>query len=395
MARWSGHRTDYTPPPADADLPDVVLVALGDNVDHALALIAALSNREGGQKPTVIALHEGLDGEVILSAMRHGADEFVQFPKDSHSLITILNKDAQRRADLAQQVSQSTGAASEHTLGGQLIGVFSPKGGGGATLLATNLAQQLVAQQGKRVCLVDTHPQYNTIGHQLNCQFKHGLSDMAATGSSNDTIEASVLEKLCHPVNESLPGLDVLVCCKNPTDDTSPPSDALWESTLIGLKVRYDVVIVDLPSQVVDGVHQLVNRLADKVLLVYMMDLPSLSRTRQYLEIAQAYLTLDKIALVLNRYNLEAASNISYQKLEDAFHHPVFARLTNDWPLTVEATTLGHFLAEVKPSAPLVKDITRLAQILVAPEGLDAVVNDNGFLGKLKRLMPSNCGGQS
>lgn len=393
MVAWAGESNSLVVD--DIPAGDLVLLDTSQDVDTALKLIEAITTQavpSGQLAPVVVALHDKMDADIILAAIRHGADEFIHIPNDLTSLKRILDQASERKQQMLIQASASQPAGNDN---GKVVGIFSAKGGGGSTLLAINLAQQLARLNGKKttgkVCVVDMHPQYNTVGHQLNMQFKHALSDVSS--SHADGVDDKLLNKMLVSIpSKSSQPVDVLVCCKNPTDDNPSPDQHVWDSVLEALKHRYDWVILDQPSQVVDGIHQWVNSVADIGLIVSMMDLPSLSRTRQYMELAEKYLDTSKLHLVLNRYNLEAATNISYQKLEDAFQWEVFARLTNDWQVTVEASTLGQFLADVKPNSPLVKDINGLAAKL-SGQGHEPHQAKGGFFGKLKKLLPME-GGQ-
>jgi pilus assembly protein CpaE len=355
--------------------------------DWALAIIdctdteaeaQALINQWSQQYPHrwCVALHQRMDADIILGAVRAGAKEFVHYPFDSASLTHIV----ERFAKQALPEDTPTKAQSHSALKqpGSLIGVFSPKGGGGGTTVAVNVAHQLRLQSGLPVAVIDLNPQYEGFGHALNLPFKHALGDVARTLNAHpEGLDADVLKKLIH---EHPSGLHLLAVCKSVHDDNPLISDGLLAQTLKELQRLYAYVVVDCPSQWVEDTHQRLFSMAHHMLVVSMMDLPSLSRTQQYLSLVDEYLDPKKIRLALNRYNLSAAFSISNQQLEDAFGLPAYGRLTNDWTLCIEAASLGQLLTDTKPGAPLVKDIQQLAEALMG--GMAGSHSDKASGGK-------------
>lgn len=159
--------------------------------------------------------------------------------------------------------------------------------------------------------------------------------------------------------------------------------------TLDYLVTKYPYVVVDLPTHVLDPYHQYMVERADDILLVSCPDIPSLYRTRQYLDLAQKYLDMKKVKMVLNRYNMKAAYRMSNQDVEQEFRYDIYARIPNDWELNVEANSFGAALSKINPKSDVVKAIQKLAVQLLGDEadGLAKPAStpsgDKGLLGKL------------
>ncbi|MDH4379490.1 MAG: AAA family ATPase [Vampirovibrionales bacterium] len=347
------------------------------NTDWSLAVIdctdteaesQALISQWSQQYPNrwCVALHNRMDADIILGAVRAGAKEFVHYPFDSASLTHIVERCAKQSTPPEAPTKPSpplmlNGSAPKQL--GSLIGVFSPKGGGGGTTVAVNVAHQLSLLSKQPVAIIDLNPQYEGFGHAFNQPFKHALGDVARTLNTHpEGLDTDVLQKLIH---EHPSGLHLLAVCKSVHDDNPLLSDGLLTQTLKELQRLYAYVVVDCPSQWVEDTHQRLFAMANHMLVVSMMDLPSLSRTQQYLSLVDEYLDPKKIRLVLNRYNLSAAFSINNQQLEEAFGLPAYGRLTNDWTVCVEAASLGQLLTDTKPGAPLVKDLQQLAEALM------------------------------
>ena len=117
---------------------------------------------------------------------------------------------------------------------------------------------------------------------------------------------------------------------------------------------------------------------SDLILLLSTPDIPSLYRTRQYLDLAEKYLDMDKVKLVINRYNLKAAYGISNEELEQQFRYEIFSRLSNDWELNVEANSIGALFEKVNPKAQLLKDIKKLSDMISGDGSIEGVAGSTG-----------------
>jgi pilus assembly protein CpaE len=341
--------------------PDVIIVELTERELDGGLFIEAISMNPS--KPcVVIALHRKLDHAIVLEAVRRGAKEFIHYPNDPGSLEVALKRIHQQLAHKAVQLAKASQPR------GQLITVFAAKGGAGCSTLAVNLAHQamLVLKQAPScgyslpVCLLDMDQVFSNTSVMLNLNPAHCLADLTQTPIPE--VDDALFNKITLHHDS---GLDLMVGSKNVMDDNPMVSEALLARTLAYLTSHYALVVVDLPTHVLDAYHQYLAQQSDTVLLVSGADVPSLYRTRQYLKLAQAEVNPDKIKLLLNRYTLNGAFGMGNRQLEEEFKHPVLARLPNDWALNVEANSLGCVLGKVNPKADLVKAIQALACLLL------------------------------
>jgi pilus assembly protein CpaE len=341
--------------------PDVIIVELTERELDGGLFIEAISMNPS--KPCVIiALHRQLDHSIILEAVRRGAKEFIHYPTDPATLEVALKRIHQQLTSKATQLAKASQPK------GQLITVFSAKGGAGCSTVAVNLAHQaMVALKQDTacgypspVCLLDMDQVFSNTSIMLNLNPAHCLADLTQTPIP-EVDEALFTKITLH--HDS--GLDLMVLSKNVMDDNPMLSEALLVRTLDYLLTHYALVVVDLPTHVLDAYHQYLAQQSDKILLVSGADVPSLYRTRQYLDLAQADVGPDKIKLVLNRYTLNGAFGMGNRQLEAEFNTPVFARLPNDWNLNVEANSLGCVLGKVNPKADLVKALQAMAYLLL------------------------------
>lgn len=364
--------------------PDVILVdTTGRELDAGLFIQAIGMNPE---TPCVIfAMHREMDITVFKEAIRQGAKEFIQYPEDKQSLELAL----QKHFNYMSRMSNNSNRAAtnpqhgEAVANGKIIACFASKGGVGCSTIAMNLAHELHALKNLSVVFMDLDQVFCNSAIMLNHKPSYSLGDIAENDPKD--VDESLLNKI---IIKHESGLHIVVGSKSVLDDNEMISAELLEKAMDHLTAKYHYVVVDLPTHVLDPYHQYMVERADELLLVSSPDIPSLYRTRQYLDLAQKYLDMSKVKMVLNRYNLKAAYRMSNQDVEEEFRYEIYARIPNDWELNVEASSLGSALSKVNPKSETVKALQKMALQLLekdhktaAPEKQAAT--NHGILGKL------------
>ncbi len=362
--------------------PDVIIVDMtGRELDAGLFMQTIGMNPE--HPCTLFALHNKLDHQTIVDAVQSGAKEFVQYPDETEKLEQALRK-------YLSMINRGNVTLNKPKEKGKLITVFSAKGGSGCSTVAVNMAYELRQATQSSVALFDLDQVFSNTAVMLNLMPNYSVGDLA------DTTLADIDENLLKQILVEHPsGFHVVVGSKNVLDDHEMISHELLEHTVDYLVDNHAYVIVDLPTHVLDPYHQYMIERSDDIVVVSALDVPGLSRTRQYLDLARQYLDMAKLKLVLNRWSRKAAFGMSNENLEAQFNYPVYARISNDWELCVEANSLGSVLSEVKPNSELAKELKELsARIggLVADEEESDEKESSGLLGKLfkKKGNPSN-----
>ena len=349
-------------------MPDILIVDLtGREYDAQLFIEAMCVNTP---TPCVaFALHTELDSKVVLETVRHGAKEFLQYPADSAGLEAALKRQLelkQRRYNYMNDVVK-----------GKLVSVFSSKGGAGTSTVAVNLAHTLQQTTHEPVMLFDLDQVFSNISVMLNFKPSYSLRDLA--DNNVDDIDDNLLKSI---VVEHESGLHLAVGSKSVLDDANLVSPQLLARAIEYFVKHYAYVVVDLPTHVIDPYHQYLAEQCDEMLLVSSLDIPSLYRTRQYLDLARQHLDVNKIKLVINRHTQKGAYGISNQNLLEEYRFPVHAFLANDWELNVEANSVGKVFQQVNPKSELVQDIKRLADLVSGKAGTKPEEASKGLLGK-------------
>ena len=259
--------------------PDVTLVDIpADNPPLGLRAIELLHQEM--PDAAIFALGNLNQPQVIVSAMRAGAREFIERPTTTTDLL-----EAFVRLTTAQRKVKKEGPR------GKVFCVVNAKGGSGATTVAVNLALALQAAHG-HTALVDLAP----LGHSsLHLNLKP-LFTLADATRNLHRMDSSLLESFMtrHPG-----GLQLLAGTNAPA--SIEPSTTEFVRLFDMLVTHYRYVVVDDSSRL-DAGSRLVANLSECVLLVACTDVASLwsaARVQQYLgETGHR----ERVRLVLNRF---------------------------------------------------------------------------------------------
>lgn len=360
--------------------PNIVIVDLMPSCEKAMGLLEKLNTLNPDRPSLIFALHGALEPQTMLRAMQLGVKEFIAYADEPAALEVTLRK----QMALYNRFSTAT---PKPRVRGKLISVFSPKGGAGASTVGFNMAHEIRQSLQEPVAYFETDQVFNTIMMMLNLEVTYALGDIAK--SKRDDVDDQLLRKL---VVRHESGVDVLVVCKNVLDSNDMVPLPLMERALEYLLDTHSFVVVDLPSHSLDPYHQRIVEWSDQLLVVSNMELPSVYRTMQYLELVKQHLDENKVKLVLNQSNVQGAYGLSNKDLEKQFNYPIYARVSDDWDLNLKANSLGQALGQVNPQADVVKDLRKLAsQITGIGGGEGAFKERSGFLNRLANLtMVSN-----
>lgn len=259
--------------------PDVILVDVPED-NSLLALRAIELLQQELPEVAVFAIGSMSQPQVIVSAMRSGAREFIERPTTTTDLLEAFVR-----------LSSSQRKVQREEVHGKVFTVVNAKGGSGATTIAVNLALALQAAHGD-TALVDIAP----LGHaalHMNLKPVFTVSDAIRN-----------LHRLDHTLLEGFTtrhdgGLQVLAGPNTPV--LVEPSTSEFARLFDMLVSHFRYVVVDASTRM-DATTRLVGNLSATVLLVAHADVASLwsaARIQQYLGEAGGR---DRVRLLLNRF---------------------------------------------------------------------------------------------
>ena len=293
--------------------------------------------------------------------LRQGADEFVPYPLPEGELEAAMERIRQR--DQKPQGEASATFSKDATPGdGILIAVQGLAGGTGATTLAVNLAWELATiekEGGPRVCLLDFSLQTGSTATYLDLPRKDAVFEM---WSDTESLDEDVLKQsmVCFE--------DKLWVLTAPTDmlplDMIGPEDV--QRVLDVARMRFDYVIVDMPSTLVHWTETVLNS-AQIYLSTLELDMRSAQNAlRMKRALRSEDLPVEKLRFCLNRApkftDLNGKGRV--KRLAESLEISIEVQLPDGGKAIVQTADHGTPLAIGAAKNPLRKEIRKLASSL-------------------------------
>jgi pilus assembly protein CpaE len=345
--------------------PDVVLMDINMPDMDGIAATEKLSS----QVPTAAVVMMSVQGEAdyLRRSMLAGAREFLVKPFSSDELTASIRQVYTREREKLSRMSAmpvmaggggaAAPVAEDGGHDGQVIALFSPKGGVGRTTVAVNLAVAAATELGKSVVLMDGSFQFGDVGVLLNLNPKNkSIADLVPELEAGDP----ELSLDTFVINHSA-GIRVLL---------APPSPEMAElitpagvkRVLDALRRTHDLVIVDCTSWFNETTLSILDS-ADVVLTMLSLEITSIKNMRLFLEVAdQLGYEQNKVKLVLNR--ADSSLGIRVADVESSIGRKVDHTIVSDGRSVVYALNRGVPFFLSNREAQVSQDILRLAQAI-------------------------------
>jgi len=247
------------------------------------------TERLAAKLPSAAIIIMSVQGEAdyLRRAMQAGAREFLVKPFSADELVTsVRNVHARERekvVDVVRRPASTNGVqpapppVTEHA--GQLVVVYSPKGGVGRTTVAINVAVAAAMVLGRRVCVVDGSFQFGDVGVLLNLSPKNKtIVDVIVDGVADlDSLEGALITHSS--------GVRVLLGPPAPEQAELVTTSAV-KHIIEKLRQTHDLVIVDAWPWLHETTLGLLD-LADQIVAVMTLEITIIKNMRLFLEIAQ------------------------------------------------------------------------------------------------------------
>jgi pilus assembly protein CpaE len=305
-----------------AATPNEFAVVVGPSVPVDDAAVFAQWARVHKPDLGVILLRETVDAHALSTALRSGMREVVE-SRDLAGLTTAVSRARAVSSAISQQIEDEAQAAARAAATaaltearaqadaereeaerptGQMLTVFSTKGGVGKSLMAANIAVSL-ADEGSSVCIVDLDVNNGDIAIMLQLTPMRTLNDLAAFHGEIDT---DAIETLVTPYSKKLGIVAAPVHLDSPDQATNEDI-----GKLLDLLVRvYDYVVVDTSGVFDDHALTALDR-TDTLVLVGTLDIPALKGLKlatQTLELLN--FPREKWKFVLNRADTKVGLSV-------------------------------------------------------------------------------------
>ncbi len=236
---------------------------------------------------------------------------------------------------------------------GKIIVVYSPKGGVGNTVIATNLAVSLHNEETPAI-LVDGDLQFGDVAVMLNERGKNSIVDLA---SRADELDPDVIEDVV--LTHSATGVDILASPTKPEYAENVTGNQFIK-ILTYLRQLYSYIIVDTSSTLTDVVLGSID-VSDLIVLVVTQDIPAINNSRLFLDlIDQLGIDRQKILFVMNRHDKRIG--ITPEAVGDNLKQEIVQILPLEEKVVIPSVNRGiPFILNVK-SRPIAKAILDLSE---------------------------------
>ncbi len=337
--------------------PDVVLMDINmPDMDGIAATEALLS-----QVPTTQVIMMSVQGEqdYLRRSMLAGAREFLIKPISAEDLYNAIRhvyrlQTTQRRyvpTGPGDQGGGGDGAGQQ----GQIVAVFSPKGGVGTSTVAANLAVALRQLSNKKVALVDGNLIFGDLGVIMNLVSTKTIADLANRISELDR------ELLNDILITHASQVKVLLAPPNPQTGELITSDHL-RAILEILRKEFDYVVVDTQSSLQDRALAVLD-MSDRIVTLMTLEMPCIKNIKLFLELTELLeYPAEKVLLVLNK--ADNRLGIRVENVEENIQHKVALQIANAAHEMTLAINQGVPLVIEKRGHQTAKDIFALANLI-------------------------------
>jgi pilus assembly protein CpaE len=269
-------------------------VVLHATRSSALPVEELAAIREYTRAPIVL-LASGESSALLEDALDADVADVLLLPQLTENVVFSIRK--------ASHAGRRAGKGS--TGNGRIVTVFSPKGGTGKTVTATNLSAAFAKYAGKRTLLLDLDLQFGDAAIMLGIEPEKTIQDLVVAPGELDP------EKLAGYTTRHSSGVDVLPAPIRPED-----AELVTEQKLARLlevaKESYDVIVVDTSPFFHGPMLATLDR-TDDLLLVCGLDVPTIKNVRLSLQTLQLLsFPNERVRVILNRAN----SNVGMKRGE-------------------------------------------------------------------------------
>lgn len=334
--------------------PDIVLLDINVSPQEIPSIIRQV--HEISPRCQVVLTMEPSVPFDLSRAMLAGARGIVHKPIAPAELLGVVQDVFEAEQMKLKRLEDLARASSQGGAAGEVVTVFSPKGGVGCTTIATNLAIALHTITGARVALVDFSLQFGDVTVLLNLHSSHGIHELMR---NLDDLDANILDDVM--VTHSS-GIKVLLPPPNLDLVDDVATDGMV-AVLKALRKNFDYVVVDTWHSIEDATLAIMD-LSSVLLLITTPEVPALRNTRRLLDLIRDRPDLrGKVQIVVNRYPSKSA--VPMKEIEHSLGITPIGTIPSDGNLITTAVNEGvSFLS--KPSAAS-NSLTQLANFLAQP----------------------------
>jgi pilus assembly protein CpaE len=334
--------------------PDIVIYDVGADTSHVTPVINQILDLSPRCQVLLTADPETqID---LVRAMQAGARGVLRKPFSSDDLVQTISEVFQVEMRRLHRIEEQARSRVTQGRAGEVIVVYSPKGGVGCTVFATHLALAMALNSKSRVALADFDLQFGDVAVHLNLHSNHSIHELMR---SVDDLDGSILDDVMVRHNSG-----VRVLLPPPTLDLVEDIDTEGMTAVVKALRKYnDFVVVDMWHAIEEATLAIMD-LADVLLVVTTPEVPALRSTRRFLDyIRERPDRRSKVQLAVNRYPSKSAINL--QEIERSLGIKAIGTLPSDGRLITTSINEGVEFLSSRSAAAV--NIQQLAIALAQP----------------------------
>jgi pilus assembly protein CpaE len=237
-----------------------------------------------------------------------------------------------------------------------LLVVTAATAGGGVTTVATGLAFALATKHPQQVALAELGSDVPEIALHLDVEPKHTVADLLRNAERMDRSMVRQAVHL-HPA-----GVQVLAYAPQTLAALPMEPEVMRRATVL-LRTAFACTVLDLGHSAGPADLEAMS-LADEVVVVTRLEVPSLRLTRQYLRhLVQRGLAPEKLRVVVNRFGQRR--QIGAARVEETLGLPPTGWIPDDPGTLNQSLNEGKPLIQLAPRASVTRRLDQLAGLLV------------------------------
>lgn len=297
----------------------------------------------------IFILDQAPSPDTILEGFRNGALDFL--PVSGTDTTMLLER-------VKVALDRDGGQAPQ----GELVTLFSLKGGVGLTTTAINLADQISQLTRENVLLLDLNLFMGDITSYLDIHPQFTPYDLV---TDIDRMDRDLLFSSLFRHDR---GFYVLTALEEINDSDSIGTQDM-ATMLDFLKSQFDYIVAEAPHDFSRRTLALVDR-TDHLLVMAQQNLPSIKSVQKIMEfLSDIRFDPQKLAIVLNRHL--KSGELTRADLENSFGRKIDYCIGNDYPACLKAANRGTTLGQESGTHRITRQISAMAQ------GITGVTQEN------------------
>lgn len=351
--------------------PDIIIMDI--NMPDMDGLEATSHIKSMVPMSSVIIMSVQNDADYMRRAMLAGARDFLTKPVNMDELYNTIRAVYKNTEDIRRQYQEMAQLPADFARpkkaesgerAGNIIAVYSPKGGVGVTTIATSLASGLM-KEGIKVLLVDADLQFGDVSMFLNVQAQSTIVELAA---DVEDLDVELFENIV-VTHES--GLKVLLGPARPEfADELLANPGVVAEILRKIAGNYDFIVVDT-SKSINEVLLGIFDVATRIVLVATPTLPCAKSVRFVIDLFdQLGYDNTKTVLVLNQLlddRRDKGATLSVERIQNFLKRPVIGKIPDvDERIILSAINKGVpvIASDRDQSKPPIKQLLELSEHL-------------------------------